>query len=189
MYSSDSKHDIWHCHCLRHHWIRLQKIFLRSSWICRQNCRVAKNSELKGAHFEIFQGFSSNFAKNVRFLYYREANKKRHVPLKVAPMCSKVHGFSHPGSSWFSFSTTGHGVARKSDLSIFPPNECWLFSAEKGDKRSSLDVVESQQKAECAENLPLSWCYELMGASLMPTDHASLDSWVLQESIGKISAV
>ena len=99
--------------------------------------RVAKNSELKGAHFEIFQGFSSNFAKNVRFLYYREANKKRHVPLKVAPMCSKVHGFSHPGSSWFSFSTTGHGVARKSDLSIFPPNECWLFSAEKGDKRSS----------------------------------------------------
>ena len=32
--------------------------------------RVAKNSELKGAHFEIFQGFSSNFAKNVRFLYY-----------------------------------------------------------------------------------------------------------------------
>ena len=59
--------------------------------------RVAKNSELKGAHFEIFQGFSSNFAKNVRFLYYREANKKRHVPLKVAPMCSKVHGFSHPG--------------------------------------------------------------------------------------------
>ena len=58
--------------------------------------RVAKNSELKGAHFEIFQGFSSNFAKNVRFLYYREANKKRHVPLKVAPMCSKVHGFSHP---------------------------------------------------------------------------------------------
>ena len=58
--------------------------------------RVAKNSELKGAHFEIFQGFSSNFAKNVRFLYYRKANKKRHVPLKVAPMCSKVHGFSHP---------------------------------------------------------------------------------------------
>ena len=58
---------------------------------------MAKNSELKGAHFEIFQGFSSNFAKNVRFLYYREANKKRHVPLKVAPMCSKVHGFSHPG--------------------------------------------------------------------------------------------
>ena len=53
--------------------------------------RVVKNSELKGAHFEIFQGFSSNFAKNVRFLYYREANKKRHVPLKVAPMCSKVH--------------------------------------------------------------------------------------------------
>ena len=96
LYSSDSKHHIWPCHCLRHHWIRLQKIFLRSSWICRQNCRVAKNSELKGAHFEIFQGFSSNFAKNVRFLYYREANKKRHVPLKVAPMCSKVHGFNHP---------------------------------------------------------------------------------------------
>ena len=58
--------------------------------------RVANNSELKGAHFEIFQGFSSNFAKNVRFLYYREANKKRHVPLKVAPMCSKEHGFDHP---------------------------------------------------------------------------------------------
>ena len=52
---------------------------------------MVKNSELKVAHFEIFQGFSSNFAKNVRFLYYREANKKRHVPLKVAPMCSKVH--------------------------------------------------------------------------------------------------
>ena len=29
---------------------------------------------------------------------YREANKKRHVPLKVALMCSKVHGFSHPGN-------------------------------------------------------------------------------------------
>ena len=60
---------------------------------------MAKNSELKGAHFEIFQGFSSNFAKNVRFLYYREANKKRHVPLKVAPMCSKEHGFDHPASN------------------------------------------------------------------------------------------
>ena len=47
---------------------------------------MVKNSELKGAHFEIFQGFSSNFAKNVRFLYYREANKKRHVPLK--PRCT-----------------------------------------------------------------------------------------------------
>ena len=61
------------------------------------NSRVAKNSELKGAHFEIFQGFSSNFAKNVRFLYYREANKKRHVPLKVAPMCSKAHTINHSG--------------------------------------------------------------------------------------------
>ena len=101
--------------------------------------RVAKNSELKGAHFEIFQGFSSNFAKNVRFLYYREANKKRHVPLKVAPMCSKVHGFSHPGL--FSFSTTGHGQAmvlpENPIFPFFPPNECWLFSAERGDKRSS----------------------------------------------------
>ena len=29
LYSSDSKHHIWPCHCLRHHWIRLQKIFLR----------------------------------------------------------------------------------------------------------------------------------------------------------------
>ena len=31
------------------------------------------------------------FAKNVRFLYYKEANKKRHLPLKVAPMCAKAH--------------------------------------------------------------------------------------------------
>ena len=75
---------------------------------------MSKYSELKGAHFEIFQGFSSNFAKNVRFLYYREANKKRHVPLKVAPMCSKVHGFSHPAShqkilfSLFLLATTGY---------------------------------------------------------------------------------
>ena len=61
--------------------------------------RVAKNSELKGAHFEIFQGFSSNFAKNVRFLYYREANKKRHQPLKVAPMRAKAHVIRHSALS------------------------------------------------------------------------------------------
>ena len=61
-------------------------LLLTSSKFPNRLARVAKNSELKGAHFEIFQGFSSNFAKNVRFLYYREANKKRHVPLHATPI-------------------------------------------------------------------------------------------------------
>ena len=53
--------------------------------------RVFNNSEVKGAHFRILLEKVPIFAKNVRFLYYREANKKRHPPLKVAPMCAKVH--------------------------------------------------------------------------------------------------
>lgn len=53
--------------------------------------RVSNNSELKGAHFRILPKKVAIFAKNVRFLYYKEANKKRHLPLKVAPMCAKAH--------------------------------------------------------------------------------------------------
>ena len=53
------------------------------------------NSEVKGAHFRILLEKVPIFAKNVRFLYYREANKKRHPPLKVAPMCYKVHVIEH----------------------------------------------------------------------------------------------
>ena len=53
--------------------------------------RVSNNSELKGAHFRILLKKVAIFAKNVRFLYYKEANKKRHMPLKVAPMCAEAH--------------------------------------------------------------------------------------------------
>ena len=53
------------------------------------------NSEVKGAHFRILLEKVPIFAKNVRFLYYREANKKRHPPLKVAPMCAKAHVIKH----------------------------------------------------------------------------------------------
>ena len=55
------------------------------------------NSEVKGAHFRILLEKVPIFAKNVRFLYYREANKKRHPPLKVAPMCAKAHVIKHSG--------------------------------------------------------------------------------------------
>ena len=53
------------------------------------------NSEVKGAHFRILLEKVPIFAKNVRFLYHREANKKRHPPLKVAPMCAKAHVIKH----------------------------------------------------------------------------------------------
>ena len=59
------------------------------------NIRVVKISEPEGAHFRILLEKVPIFAKNVRFLYYREANKKRHPPLKVAPMCSKAHVIKH----------------------------------------------------------------------------------------------
>ena len=59
------------------------------------------NSELKGAHFKILPEKVPIFAKNVRFLYYREANKKRHPPLKVAPMCAKAHMIEHSGLFMF----------------------------------------------------------------------------------------
>ena len=57
--------------------------------------RVSNISELKGAHFRILPEKVAIFAKNVRFLYYKEANKKRHLPLKVAPMCAKAHVVKH----------------------------------------------------------------------------------------------
>ena len=57
--------------------------------------RVFNNSEVKGAHFRILLEKVPIFAKNVRFLYHREANKKRHPPLKVAPMCAKAHVIKH----------------------------------------------------------------------------------------------
>ena len=60
--------------------------------------RVFNNSELKGAHFRILPKKVPILTKNVRFLYYRQANKKRHPPLKVAPMCYKVHVIEHSGS-------------------------------------------------------------------------------------------
>ena len=60
--------------------------------------RVSNNSELKGAHFRILPKKVAIFAKNVRFLYYKEANKKRHLPLKVAPMCAKVHIIRNSGN-------------------------------------------------------------------------------------------
>ena len=59
--------------------------------------RVFNNSELKGAHFRILPKKVAIFAKNVRFLYYKEANKKRHLPLKVAPMCAKAHIIRNSG--------------------------------------------------------------------------------------------
>ena len=53
------------------------------------SARVSNISELKGAHFRILPKKVAIFAKkNVRFLYYKEANKKRHMPLKVAPQCA-----------------------------------------------------------------------------------------------------
>ena len=58
------------------------------------------NSEVKGAHFRILLEKVPIFAKNVRFLYHREANKKRHPPLKVAPMCAKAHVIKH--SDWLA---------------------------------------------------------------------------------------
>ena len=60
--------------------------------------RVSNNSELKGAHFRILPKKVAIFAKNVRFLYYKEANKKRHLPLKVAPMCAKAHIIRNSGA-------------------------------------------------------------------------------------------
>ena len=57
--------------------------------------RVFNNSEVKGAHFRILLEKVPIFAKNVRFLYHREANKKRHPPLKVAPLCAKAHVIKH----------------------------------------------------------------------------------------------
>ena len=59
--------------------------------------RVSNNSELKGAHFRILLKKVAIFAKNVRFLYYKEANKKRHMPLKVAPMCAEAHIIRNSG--------------------------------------------------------------------------------------------
>ena len=61
----------------------------------RLQTRVSNNSELKGAHFRILPKKVPILTKNVRFLYYRQANKKRHPPLKVAPMCYKVHVIKH----------------------------------------------------------------------------------------------
>ena len=64
--------------------------------------RVFNNSELKHAHFRILPEKVPILAKNVRFLYYREANKKRHPPLKVAPMSYKVHIIEHSVNHWLA---------------------------------------------------------------------------------------
>ena len=64
---------------------------IRRYFVLTLTDRVSNNSELKGAHFRILPKKVAIFAKNVRFLYYKEANKKRHLPLKVAPMCAKAH--------------------------------------------------------------------------------------------------
>ena len=83
-------------------WFAIQQMHGFLSFIVRFKLRVSNNSELKGAHFRILPKKVAIFAKNVRFLYYKEANKKRHLPLKVAPMCAKAHIIRNSEiGSWF----------------------------------------------------------------------------------------
>ena len=76
------------------------------------------------------------FAKNVRFLYYREANKKRHQPLKVAPMCAKAHVIRHSGCDTGFTISVAKGLNLKNATNL--PNHAKNHATKKTLKRSHI---------------------------------------------------